>query len=164
MIVEIIIRNAYEITRHGMNEANQDMVRDITQAAFGEGLRQDYFTDPSNSGATVYLEKNGKGFAVTLDTVFGPYLDLIGVRDIGNGIGKELMNSIYSDNPCVFWRSKQERKEATSWYMGISNGHRPVSGPDNKLYNVYWRGKVNGNIEEMVGFAKTKPLNFKPRY
>ena len=163
MSLQIVI-NTYEITKQRIGEVDQGIIRDIAKAAFGQRLREDYFSDPSNGNATVYLEKKGKGFAVTLGTEFGPYLDLIGVRDIGNGIGKELMSSIYSDNHKIFWRSKLERKEATKWYLGISDGYQPVLGPDNKLYNVYWKGDANGKLEGMVDFAKGKPLNFEPKH
>ena len=165
MSLETNVKSSYEVIRQKLVDTDRKIVREITEAAFGQKLREDYFTDQSNKDAAAYLERNGRGVAIVLDTKFGKYLDLIAVRKMGNGTGTAIMSSINHENASrLFWRSKLERKEANDWYIKISDGHQRCFGPDNIPYNVYWKGAMpNGSLYGIVDFASTKISNFEPK-
>ena len=160
------VRNGYVINRQHISRVSKPLVREIIEGAFGENLRDDYFTSPDDdyirqAKGIVYSERNNKGLGIVIPHMFANYLDIVAVGSEyqRNGLGGDIIQAV---GPKIFWRSKPGR-DANHLYMKLSDGHVKLTSKDGIDYNGFWKGLDWDGMRNAVFIMQNQPSNFKQK-
>ncbi len=128
-------------------------LRHLIEAAFQRSLTEDFFTRPMSA---LYVADDYRGAAVTIETPTGHYLTKFAVdqQARGEGVGRDLWQTLHTDCPRLFWRSRTENP-LTQWYQQRCDG---LVRDDS--WHVFWRGLSTDEIPEAINYAQTAPLDF----
>ena len=131
---------------------NLDVVRlkELIEDAFQKKLYESFFENEFDS---IFLESNYKGAAIVKKTPYGNFLSKFAVNALarGEGIGREIWDTMISQYPKIFWRAKI-KNPINKWYMKICDG--VCKFPN---WNVYWIGYEPKDIPEITNYL----LNLK---
>ncbi|MBI2139728.1 hypothetical protein HYU14_02300 [Candidatus Woesearchaeota archaeon] len=162
------IKLGYTVYQFGVQSIDRTYAKELIEAAFGQQLKADYFEKARAGNAAAYWVDKGKGIAIVFDNPFWglpPYLDVIAVKKqfAGNGMAKDLIYHILAsqktDNPKLFWRSKQSR-DSNILYKAIACLIGEFTGPDGNKYNGYAIGLSPEEQAAALGFMQRKGPNF----
>lgn len=108
-------------------------LRALLGASFGCAVRDELF---ARTPLALFVEEDFRGAAIVEPTEVAPYLSKFAVEPVaqGEGMGRDLWQSIAREFPRLFWRTRSGNPIA-SWYLAVCDGM--VRLP---TWQVFWRG------------------------
>lgn len=131
-----------------------ERVRTILQMSFEAAVDEHFFQRPIER---IFLEEEGQGLAIVQQTPHEGcvYLTKFAVspQAQGEGLGKDLWDALIERYPRVFWRARRNHP-IHSWYLGQAHGW--VAQDD---WNVYWRNLPVSELENVVNWVLSQPID-----
>jgi len=149
-----LVKRGSAIERHA-SYATVDVprLRALLESSFGRALVPEFF---DRVPLAVYVEENYRGAAVLVSAPIAPYLTKFAVDRVaqGEGIARDLWDTMVRDYPSLFWRSRVENS-IRSWYVGLSDGFLRVGD-----WTVYFRRIEPMDVPRVVDDALRRPEDF----
>ncbi len=148
-----LLRKGAVITRgEGYDGVDRERLRSLIASSFGRAPTEAFFDRPV---LRVYLEEAYRGCAIVIDSPFGPYLTKFATdREArGEGIARDLWESMMADAPVVFWRARSSNP-INEWYTKLADGL--LKTPE---WWVFWKGVPLAQVPDAVAFALAQPVD-----
>jgi hypothetical protein len=148
-----LLRKGAVITRReGYDGVDRERLRSLIASSFGRAPAEAFFERPV---LRVYLEEAYRGCAIVIDSPFGPYLTKFATdREArGEGIARDLWESMMADSPTVFWRARSSNP-INEWYTKLADGL--LKTPE---WWVFWKGVPLARVPDAVAFALAQPVD-----
>lgn len=148
-----LLRKGAVITRReGYDGVDRERLRALIASSFGRAPAEAFFERPV---LRVYLEEAYRGCAIVIDSPFGPYLTKFATdREArGEGIARDLWESMMADSPAVFWRARSSNP-INEWYTKLADGL--LKTPE---WWVFWKGVPLAQVPDAVAFALAQPVD-----
>lgn len=125
----------------------------LLEDAFRKKVRDEFFQNQFDS---IFLESNYKGSAMVIKTNYGNFLSKFAVNAVarGEGIGREIWDSMISKYGKIFWRAKIQNP-INKWYMKICDGCFKFPN-----WNIYWIGYKPEDIPAITSYLLNLPEDF----
>ncbi len=149
-----LIKRGTAILRHDtISTFDALRVVSLLESSFGRKLLRDPF---AVTPLAVYLEENYRAAAILVEAPIAPYLAKFAVDRIaqGEGMGRDLWETIARDHRAVYWRARVENPIA-SWYASLCDGMIKVGN-----WTVYFRGVDTKDVPRIVDDAVARPEDF----
>ncbi len=133
---------------------DQQKVAKLLEASFQKRVKPHFFQQPVHH---IFIEAGYRGAAVVQQ---GPkkiaYLSKWAVEPEakGEGIGRDLWNSVTALCPQLLWRSRASNA-TNGWYGRVSSGTYR-----NDQWHIFWKNLPPSELEEAVTFALTRAEDF----
>ncbi len=148
-----LLRRGARILHHdGWNGTEMERLRELLTSSFGRAPAESFF---ERSPSHIYLEENYRGCIILLDSPLGAYLTKFAVsaEAQGEGIARDLWESLMADTPCVFWRARRSNP-ISEWYVKLCDGLVRLPG-----WTVYWKGLAHESIAAVIDWATSQPVD-----
>lgn len=148
-----LLRRGAVITRQPFAQIDPVRMTTLLASSFGRPVSTQFF---DLGDADVHLEEGYRGAAVLVPTPLGAYLSKFAVEreGQGEGIGRDLWQSVSAVHPTVFWRARASNPIGT-WYTKIADGLTRFSD-----WHIFWRGLDAERIPAAIAYARAQPLDF----
>jgi hypothetical protein len=151
-----LFRKGVSVLKHThLSDVDTRRLSMLLESAFGKPLSKE-FLSATTLQSYVYADEDYRTCAILQDTPHGIYLSKFAVTQQaqGEGLGRDIWQSITRDFPSFFWRSRTENS-FNPWYMQQCDAMVRT-----KHWWVFFKGPLPNDVSNTVDYATQLPVDF----